>query len=98
MKITITARHFEASQNLKDYTEKSLKKLEKYFDRIVSCDVVFEETASTTEPQKVEIHIKIPQKTLSATESSAKYEKAISLAVDNLKRQIKRYKEKKLAY
>ena len=98
MTINFTARHFEASQQLKDYAFEAVNKLPQYFDRIVSCTIVLAPTASTKDPQKAEIHIKIPNKTLKAEEQSKKYEIAISSAVDSLSRQLKRYKKKKFTH
>lgn len=95
MNVKFTARHFEASTQLQNYAKDSVTKLEQFFDRIVSCDITLEPTASPKTPQKAEIHIKIPNKTLTASESAEKYEQAISAAVDNMSRQLKRYKEKK---
>ena len=96
--INFTARHFEASQQLKDYAIEAVNKLPQYFDRIISCTIVLTPSASTKEPQKAEIHIKIPNKTLKAVGQSKKYEKAISSAVDSLSRQLNRYKEKKFTH
>lgn len=98
MNINFTARHFEASPSLKEYAKEAVTKLEQYFDRIVSCDIVLEPSAETTTPQKAEIHVKIPNKVLTSEVSSEYYEKAISEAVDNLSRQLKRYKTKKFAH
>jgi putative sigma-54 modulation protein len=98
MNIKFTARHFEASPQLQAYANDAVKKLEQYFNRIVSCDIVLEPSASIKKPQKAEIHLKIPNKTLMAEESAELYEQAISTAVDNLARQLKRYKEKKFAH
>lgn len=98
MTVNFTARHFEASQQLKNYAHEAVEKLPQYFDRIISCTIVLEPSASTEHPQKAEIHVKIPNKTLKAEERSEKYEKSISKAVDNLSRQLKRYKEKKFAH
>ena len=47
MNINFTARHFEASQQLKDYAFEAVNKLPQYFDRIVSCTIVLAPTAST---------------------------------------------------
>jgi len=98
MTVKFTARHFDASDNLKEYANDAVQKLTQYFDRIVSCTIVLEPSASNKSPQKAEIHIKIPNKTLSAEEKAEKYEQAISSAVDNLARQLKRYKQKKFAH
>ncbi len=98
MTVNFTARHFEASENLKEYAHEAVEKLPQFFDRIVSCSIVLEPSASNKHPQKAEIHIKVPNKTLSAEEKAEKYEKAISNAVDNLSRQLKRYKQKKFSH
>lgn len=94
MNITLTSRHFDASQSLKDYTEDSVDKLNQYYDRIVSCDIVLEPTSNVKKPQKAEIIVKVPRKVITVNEAAESYEKAISLAVDVVSRQLKRYKEK----
>jgi putative sigma-54 modulation protein len=98
MTVKFTARHFEASQQLKDYAYEAVEKLPQYFDRIISCDIVLEPSAAIKKPQKAEIQIKVPNKVLKAEERAEKYEQAISKAVENLARQLKRYKEKKFAH
>ena len=35
MKITITGRHFDISDDLSQYAEKKLSKLEKYFHKLI---------------------------------------------------------------
>ncbi len=95
MNIRFTARHFEASTDLKNYSEDAVGKLEQFCDRIVSCSIILEPTADNSNPQKAEIIIQIPNKVLTATEEAPKYEQAVLAAVENLSRQLKRYKEKK---
>ena len=95
MNIIFTARHFEASDNLKEFSKDAVSKLEQFYDRIVSCSIVLEPAASSKTPQQAEIIVKIPNKVLTATEKSEKYEKAVMDAVENMSRQLKRYKEKK---
>ncbi len=95
MNIRFTARHFDASTSLKNYSEDAVTKLEQFYDRIVSCSIVLEPHADNDNPQQAEIRIQIPNKTLTATEIAPKYEQAVLAAVDNLSRQLKRYKEKK---
>eukprot|EP00657_Telonema_sp_P-1_P002765 TRINITY_DN16410_c0_g1_i1.p1 TRINITY_DN16410_c0_g1~~TRINITY_DN16410_c0_g1_i1.p1 ORF type:complete len:110 (-),score=16.84 TRINITY_DN16410_c0_g1_i1:162-491(-) len=58
MNISLTARHFEASQNLKDFCTDSVDKLTLFYDRIVSCDIILEPTPSDKAPQKVDLIIK----------------------------------------
>lgn len=95
MNIRFTARHFDASTSLKTYSEEAVTKLQQFYDRIVSCSIVLEPHPDNENPQKAEIIIQIPNKTLTASETAPKYEQAVLSAVDNLSRQLKRYKEKK---
>lgn len=94
MKTTFTARHFEPSAQLQSHCEESAKKLLNFFDRIISCDIVLEPTPSDKTPQKVEIVLKVPRKTLKVSEASSTYEQALHDAIANLSRQLKRYKQK----
>ncbi|WP_018126504.1 ribosome hibernation-promoting factor, HPF/YfiA family [Balneola vulgaris] len=94
MNISITSRHFDASENLKEFSIGSVEKLEQFYDRIVSCDIILEPTSDPKHPQKAEIIIKVPRKVIAVNEKAETYEKAISDAVDVATRQIKRYKEK----
>lgn len=95
MNIRFTARHFDASTSLKNYSEDAVTKLEQFYDRIVSCSIVLEPSADNDNPQKAEIILQVPNKVLKATEKAPKYEQAVLAAVENLSRQLKRYKEKK---
>ncbi len=97
MNITFTARRFEASQSLKDFSIESVKKLNLFYDRIVSCDIILEPSASDKTPQKVDLIIKVPKKTITVTERAETYEKAINTAVDVASRQLKKYKDKMFA-
>ena len=40
MKLTTTARHFDASPELVEYTERKLVKLKRFFDHILTVDVI----------------------------------------------------------
>lgn len=97
MNIRFTARHFDASTSLKNYSEDAVTKLEQFYDRIVSCSIVLEPIADKDNPQKAEIVIQIPNKVLTASEEAPKYEQAVLSAVENMSRQLKRYKQKKFS-
>lgn len=94
MNTTITARHFSASTRLQDYAKKNAQKLEKYYDGIIDCDIVFEPNESPEEPQKVELKVKFANTFLTASETAETYEQAINKAVDTVKRQLIKYKDK----
>ena len=42
-----------------------------------------------------ELNVKVPQTLLNASEQAATYEQAVNQVVDNISRQLKKYKEKR---
>ena len=97
MNTTFTARKFNASSTLQEYANQAVNKLEKYYDSILVCDIVLEPNPDHDEPQKAELNLQVAKDFLTVTETGATYEQAINKAVDNMKRQIKRYKDKRFA-
>ncbi|MDX1639993.1 MAG: ribosome-associated translation inhibitor RaiA [Balneolaceae bacterium] len=94
MKTTFTARHFDASQELKQYSVDAVQKLDQFYDRIVTCDIILEPTPDDEKPQQAELNVKIPQKLLNAKEAAPTYEQAVNRVVENITRQLKKYKNK----
>lgn len=97
MKTTFTARHFEASKELREYSEDTVQKLEQYFDRILNCDIILEPLPDDENPQQAELNVKVPQKLLNAKEQAPSYEQALNLVMDDIIKQLKRYKDKRYA-
>ncbi|MDZ7289942.1 MAG: ribosome-associated translation inhibitor RaiA [candidate division KSB1 bacterium] len=91
MNITITARHFKAPEPLKDFTRKEVARLKKYYDGIIEGEVILSWEKLT---QIAEIKLKVYGQMLTAKEKSEDIHKSITLAVDKLERQLKRYKGK----
>ena len=91
MQTTFTARHFKASESLKQYAESEVSRLQKYFDGIVVCDIILSEERNN---QIAEISTKVSNALLSARESSEDFYKSIDLALEKLSRQLKRHKAK----
>ena len=98
MKKTITSRHFEASDQLKDFAHEHMEKLTHIFDRITSCSLIMQEHPDPDKSQSAELVVQIPQKSLTATSNKETYEQAIHDSIENMKRQLRRYKEKKLSH
>ena len=98
MKKIITSRHFEASEQLKVFANDYLQKLTTVFNRITSCYLVLEEDPDHDFPQSAKLIVHIPKKSLNAKSAKATYEKAVHDVVENMKRQLKCYKGKKLHY
>jgi putative sigma-54 modulation protein len=97
MNTSFTARHFSASERLKEYSLNAVKKLERFYDSIQDCDIVLSPVESHDSPQAAELTVKVTGNVLVASEAAATYEQAIGLAIDNMTRQLVKYKEKKFA-
>jgi len=95
MKTSFTARHFNASPSLQDYCTDAVQKLEQFYDRILSVDIILQPGPDNEEPQMAELNVKVPQTLLNASEQAATYEQAVNQVVDNISRQLKKYKEKR---
>lgn len=98
MKTTFTARHFDASADLKSHALDSIEKFQQFYDKIVACDIVLEPTDDDENPAKADFNVKVPQVLLRASESAPTYEQAINIAVDNIVRQIRKYKDKRFKH
>lgn len=96
MKTTFTARHFEASSELRAYAEEAVQKLDQFYDRILTCDIVLQPVPDDDKPQQAELNVKVPQKLINAKEQATSYEQAINMAIENVTRQLKKYKQKTL--
>jgi putative sigma-54 modulation protein len=96
MKIQIQSLHFDADQSLKEFINRKLTKLETFYDRIIDSDVILslEQLNTQVKDKVVVIKTNIPGNTLVAKEKSKKFEQAVDMAVDSLKRQIEKIKTK----
>ncbi len=96
MEIRIQSIHFTADQKLTQFIEERLNKLTKYFDRIVEAEVFLklENKGATVKDKVAEIKLHVPGKTLYATGNSKVFESAADEALDTLKRQLRKHKEK----
>ncbi len=91
MRITVTARHFKASEQLRSYAENEVKRLKKFFDGIVDAEVILTKERAN---RNASITLNVNNHSFVASESSENFYKSIDLAVDNLERQLKRFKDK----
>ncbi len=97
MNTNFTARKFDASQQLQDFAIEEVKKLTRFYDDIISCDILLEPTPDNDEPARAELMVKVKQDLLNATEAGPAYEQAIRSAVDNMRRQLIKYKDKRFS-
>lgn len=95
MKIVIQSIHFNADQKLLAFIQKKVDKLEQYFDQIIHGEVYLKLNNVTDETNKiVEIKLMIPGSTLFAKEECKSFEEATDLAIDSLRKQIHKHKDK----
>lgn len=92
MRVTFTARHYKSSPRLKEYAENEVKRLEKFYDGIISCEIILDYQKDV---QIAELKVSVHGQTLTVIEKSEDIYKSIDLAVEKMERQLKRYKEKK---
>lgn len=88
MQINLTARSDDITQPMKDYALKKADKLDKYFGRVNSIEVVLD---SEKERWNAEIIVSAPQKNrLVASEETDDIYAAIDQVVDKMERQLKK--------
>ncbi|MGC8803794.1 MAG: ribosome hibernation-promoting factor, HPF/YfiA family [Bacteroidales bacterium] len=95
MNINIQSVHFDADRKLIEFTNKKIEKLEKFYDHIVGAKVIFRLDKSSTEDNKIaEIRLEIPGNDIFAKRQCKTFEEAVDQAVDALRTQLTKHKEK----
>jgi putative sigma-54 modulation protein len=92
MRLNLTCRHFKASPKLKDFVEGEVRRLKRYYDGIIECEVILNHEKAAVEV--AELVLKVYGQRLTVVERSDDMKKSVASAVDKLERQLKRYKEK----
>jgi len=95
MKLQIQSLHFDADKKLLDYVTKKMDKLDTFHDKIIDGEVIMRLEKDTNQENKlVECKVHLPGMPLFVKEKSRTFEAAIDEAVESLKIQIKKQKEK----
>lgn len=95
MNCTIHSIHFDADKDLVNFVETKTEKLTQLHDKIIGAEVFLKLDKSDSNENKVaEIRLAVPGKDLFAKKQCKTFEEATDLAVDALKRQIKKYKSR----
>jgi len=95
MRVTFTARHFRPSDRLQAFAKDEVKRLKKYYDGILDCEIVLD---YVKQQQIAEVILKVFGTRLAVVEKSEDMYKSITLAVDKLERKLKRYKGKQRGF
>lgn len=95
MKLQMHSIHFDADHKLISFIQKRADKLDTFYDRIIDGEVFMRlDKHEKNENKIVEIKMNVPGKTLFAKQQSDSFEAAADEAVEALRRQIKKFKEK----
>ncbi|MEX1189392.1 MAG: ribosome-associated translation inhibitor RaiA [Bacteroidia bacterium] len=95
MKVTVKSLHFDADQKLLDFIESKLDKLALHYDKIIESEVTLRlENASNGDNKVTEIRLYVPGNDLFAKRQCSTFEEATDLAIDALRNQITKHKEK----
>ncbi|MFN8322567.1 MAG: ribosome-associated translation inhibitor RaiA [Chitinophagales bacterium] len=99
MNVVIHPVHFDASNQLVEFINKKLSKLETFFDRIVEAEVFLKlESKQNVKDKIVEIKIHVPGKTLFVAKTAKTFEESTDLAMQTLAGQLKKQKDKVKEY
>ena len=95
MQVNVQSIHFDADIKLVEFVEGRMNKLEQFFDHIIEGDVYLRlDKADDNENKVAEIKIAMPGKELFAKKQCKSFEEATDMAVEALRRQIRRHKGK----
>lgn len=96
MNIQLNTVHFTPDQKLVDFVNKKVAKLDTYFDGIIGAEVILKVVKPETADNKVaEIKLSIPGASSLFSEKHAdSFEEAVDLAIDAVRKQLAKFKEK----
>lgn len=91
MKLKITARHLTLSNNQKEYAEKKIQKLDKYFKQLIDAHIIMHKEKLD---HFAEVLINGDGVQFHGREKSSDFYSSIDLLFEKMEKQISRYKEK----
>ena len=95
MNINISSLHFKTNKKLEVFITEKVEKLNKVHDNIIGAEVSLKlENTDKPENRTTEIRMKIKGNDAMASKTAKTFEEAIDLAVEALKKQLKKIKDK----
>ena len=94
MRIQITGRGIEIPDDVANYAEDKIGKLDKYFNGIQSAQVIF---SSQKTNRSCEVTIHASGKIIRAENKGSEFKESVDIVAEKLERQIRKYKEKFLS-
>ena len=95
MKLKVQSIHFDADSKLLEFVQEKVDGLTHYYDDIIDGEVFLKLDNTSNAANKIaEIKVKVPGKVLFAKEQCKTFEEATDLAVEALRKQVTKRKEK----
>jgi ribosome hibernation promoting factor len=95
MQLNFTARHFKAPENLKEFAEEEVEKLERFYDGLIKCEVILSTEKPTGTIRTAEIIVTAnSHHVFMGKMKSNDYRLSMERAFDKVKTQLKKFKEK----
>ena len=93
--LKVNSVHFDADKKLVEFIHERVDKLASHFDKIIDGEVILKvENSHEPENKVAEIKLLIPGNNIFAKKQSKSFEEATDNAVEALRRQLKKHKEK----
>lgn len=94
MKVSITSVKFKTDRKLEQFINQKVEKLSGVYDGIIGSDVLLKLENGEVENKVAEIRLQIKGNDLFARKQSATFEEATDTAVDALRKQLDRHKDR----
>jgi len=95
MKIKLNQVHFSADKKLVEFVQTKVNKLETFYDKIIDGEVFLRLDKSDDSANKIaEVKLNVPGKELFAKKQCKTFEEAVDTAVEALKAQLSKQKNK----
>jgi putative sigma-54 modulation protein len=100
MNVQIQTVHFDADSKLLDHVNAKIEKLRTFHDKIIGADIYLrlDNRSHQIKDKIAEIKIYVPGHAYFVKHQSKNFEESFNLAFDSLVSQVKRQKEKQMAY
>ena len=98
MNIKIHSIKFDATDNLLEFVQKKMDKMDKFFDRVVDGEVYLRLNNEGVDNKTVEIKINLPGDQFFAESTARSFEKAMEESAHAVKLKLRKHKEKLVAH
>jgi putative sigma-54 modulation protein len=95
MNVKFTARRFRAHPDIREHAIETVKKLDRFYDGIVSAEVILSYERVTKSVKMAEVNIRVHGAVLTARGKSEDFIKSIDATGEKLAMQLAKYKTKR---